>query len=881
MRCRYYAALFSLAIPVLSLPANSTQTNSTALATPHNVTTIVVPTLSQNNPLPDPDDDRDLDEFLGITHSDSPGATSTSTAEPYFSTAPAPPSRSLMPAVPWNIDLNSLDNVKLNQTAELYYAEVPARNGERPPANAGWGIVTVPNMKYKTVQTEKSNFVSEVVCSGSSMTVRFSQQDACDLAWESWEEEEQYMVITDSSNCVGGGSTGERTFFRVDWATRNGMEIVCEGEDIGFEESVDEEENIQLEFSQVGSNSGNSTAGFTANANAAANPTNATTLGNNETQLVDPSGDTSFDEELDAEIGVMDDEALAEYLGQFNLTIADFFEPDDLPDLVSEEAGDLRKRVAHARRNLAKRGLFSRIKKAFKKVKEKVKQAVKKVVEVVKKAAETIKDAVETVVEALDEFTTISKTFGRDVGFEAFPGDLVDTPFGDGVLLFSKEGRNETLRVDVFCVECGAEGDFRIDGKVEFSLVAGFKTGLITATGDMQAGLAIGILANFNDGVDFSKRILTVPLSPFSIPGILIVGPSVSLSAGAGLSIDANGRLLVGAKAVWPNIRAQLDLINRDNVAEGFTPDIVPIFEAGGDITIEANAFLDFKLAVGIDILNGRLEASVGLIDRPKVTATAEFGLEVDLDGVTVGNEECGGIGIEVGFDNEVLFDVFGNEFNIFTFNGPSFDTCILEDLASTLESRDPFNRFHKRQQISDEGASFTQIRTLDGSIEVHYSPNGNSYAVPLNKVGAAPDGAEDLSDQFSADPTGAMALGDTLGRYFHGYVDTIRELGVSRLRLHKANQMPETASIMSFAAVENDEGGDPFLVLADLAGDIYFPIICTFAEGIYPKLFLANDTDIGATTLMDPALRETITGNDVIECGYLPLTNAQPGTEL
>jgi hypothetical protein len=60
-----------------------------------------------------------------------------------------------------------------------------------------------------------------------------------------------------------------------------------------------------------------------------------------------------------------------------------------------------------------------------------------------------------------------------------------------------------------------------------------------------------------------------------------------------------------------------------------------------------------------------------------------------------------------------------------------------------------------------------------DGSVHIRYSPNGNVYAVPEAKV---PTNAKDQewTGWFASDESGSITLGDSLGRMFYGYQESI-----------------------------------------------------------------------------------------------------------
>jgi len=89
--------------------------------------------------------------------------------------------------------------------------------------------------------------------------------------------------------------------------------------------------------------------------------------------------------------------------------------------------------------------------------------------------------------------------------------------------------------------------------------------------------------------------------------------------------------------------------------------------------------------------------------------------------------------------------------------------------------------------------AVFSRLRTWNGTLGLHYSPNANIYAVPPQKV----EDPNDISSVFTSDPSGDFIVGDSHGRYLHGYKTEINSYGVGRLRLHTADAMPKTASLL------------------------------------------------------------------------------------
>jgi hypothetical protein len=219
-----------------------------------------------------------------------------------------------------------------------------------------------------------------------------------------------------------------------------------------------------------------------------------------------------------------------------------------------------------------------------------------------------------------------------------------------------------------------------LEGKITFSIIKGLETGYISADGNLHASLQIGIVASFKDHWGFEKDIVDVPLSPYTIPGIITLGPSLSLAAGAEVNILAEGQLLAGITANMANFSARFDLKDHDkSVAPNFGPQAQPVFDGKGKIAVSADAFLALKLAVGINILSGVFKKSVGIVEKPKLFLTAGVDASFSLDeGAQFANPNCKGLSIELGFANELYLDLFGSKKVISDDKGPSWDHCFV-----------------------------------------------------------------------------------------------------------------------------------------------------------------------------------------------------------
>jgi hypothetical protein len=523
------------------------------------------------------------------------------------------------------------------------------------------------------------------------------------------------------------------------------------------------------------------------------------------------------------------------------------------------------------------------------------------------------------------DFTTIDQDLNRKINFDTSRlGTLVPTPFGNklGYQLAHFEGQkplsggaNLEVNADFFCVECSMKANLNLRGKVVFILSRlQFEEGFVEVTGNMAAALGLGVVADFTLSKEFVKQIQSIPLQPFSVPNVFVVGPKFDLSVGVEFQLELEGQILAGVQASWPSISAHLDIIDSSkSFATGFRPTITPALEVESSITLKSTVFLEGALGIGIDVGNGAFDKSVSLVDRPGIFFSAGAGASFSIDGGLggFGANDCRGVNVVVGFSNEVFVDIL--DVDLFRQKIDQLEIPI-DSRCFTLFKRDQdfIPLIGGRQDTVDLGettfdggiVSNMYTRDNDRSFRIRYSPNGNTYAVAENKA-PEEDKNREWSGWFATDPSGTFVFGDSHGRLYHAYHDTLLQFGVSRLRLHKPDRMPRTAIPIIFASVVDDSAivgnqnstgisfanststvpaNMPVTVISNLGGEIYFPIICIYAsQKVYAKLFLAEEIETGVATLMSnkPEIINRITGGQVQECGYVPLTNGIQGSDI
>jgi hypothetical protein len=227
-------------------------------------------------------------------------------------------------------------------------------------------------MQYPSVQLDHTAYISSVGCYNDSVQVVFNNRKAFSIAQADWSSHKSGVIlISTAPQCRLTTEPMERGYILVKSVTANNstMTIVGKHEPVSFADAAGHETPIDFSF---GNFQTNSTDGFNIPATGPMGIGNGTTvhppfsppnatLPASDTTLRDPSGDSSFDEDLDRQIGVMTTEEFeTQMLGRYNVSLQDITEDDDIPDLLPGHK--------IRRRQLVRRGLFKSIKKGLKKV---------------------------------------------------------------------------------------------------------------------------------------------------------------------------------------------------------------------------------------------------------------------------------------------------------------------------------------------------------------------------------------------------------------------------------------------------------------------------------------------------------------------------------
>lgn len=386
-------------------------------------------------------------------------------------------------------------------------------------------------------------------------------------------------------------------------------------------------------------------------------------------------------------------------------------------------------------------------------------------------------------------------------------------------------------------------------------------------------------------------------LSDLVLPGILQIGPSIALSAGGSLELAARGQLTAGAFLDWPAIHAKLDVAPSGGAeATGFQLTIESFFSADGEMTAKLDLHLRAKLGFTIGLLNiDKFTKELVLVDQPGIKASALVNSSATLAGVTF-PQGCAGVFFSGNVYNTVYADLAGSKKDILSWTSPALSHCVRlfakrdlddDELMSAREisagmpvRRQDNGTTNEDQSGAADNATYSVISSLDGLFEIHWSSNGNMYAITANDTtdynvnntaGETPDSSfvsSDITTMFSTFNS-TFILGDSDGRTLIGYSDELSAHNVTRVRLHPPSALPATAVVLSLRPLQDANEGPDLLGAMDTAGNVFAPIICAY-KAQFPKLFFAREPINGVHILGN--LPE-VTGPGIVSCGYVPLT--------
>ncbi|KJX93914.1 hypothetical protein TI39_contig4239g00006 [Zymoseptoria brevis] len=286
------------------------------------------------------------------------------------------------------------------------------------------------------------------------------------------------------------------------------------------------------------------------------------------------------------------------------------------------------------------------------------------------------------------EYKSGESAFGPGAGI------LAEMVGADKILTFEIDGVEQLPMpgVEVWCVDCGFGGDIKVTGSAVFTIVGPTRL-ILRMVGDLDATLQLGIngFAEFSYK-PFEKRLLTAGLPGFSIPGVISIGPYLTLDVDAEILIELEGQMLAGLQMEWPAIGFQVDFMAPINSkAFGYAPRVKPVFNVSATATVTASLGIPIGVNVGVSLLGGIFDKSVALVDRPALQAVAKYSEKHDSDGSQTGTDECpGGIYFYSNLVNTLELEIFDEwKYDLGSWEGEKFlEGCVSDQGVATVRQQ-------------------------------------------------------------------------------------------------------------------------------------------------------------------------------------------------
>ncbi|PHH73772.1 hypothetical protein CDD82_5273 [Ophiocordyceps australis] len=848
------------------------------------------------------------------------------------------PIATLSPNVHWSYDTKPVKNVRpvpVGKGSEMYYGNGDAKQ-------AGHFAFLTYYFDSPSVNLDHSDHIDVSDFDQDRLAVSFSSDEAFSHAADSWPTEEPLILISYIKGC-GEWEKGERCYFsasklHVDHSSKT---IVASGESKHPDGIISRGETkwgwwVPHAESAAQESKDSSSTSPSFSWTAAPSPSTSSIVRRTATRLASAARATRESAAFDAArghcatapdtryglpsacLGPFFDQQLDDALGYVPLDAADRALIDHLAPTYGHEGelvggsntdfDDADPFWKHRRRAAALegRGFWSWLWKEMKK---------------------PFVAAYTAVRDALTISASINKEFSWKIPNPAEPASdankvvdkhakQVSSPWGKDAIVIRSFGSQEAdshgvvSYLNVFCVQCGVEGSARIAGSASWTPLGGFTQGRVELHTDIIFKLQLGIDAQIRYRQSFSTNLVNVGLPGLSY-GVVTIGPYISVGTRVALEAAAKGRMLAGAEMGIHDARVVVDFVDSANSERaGWEPYFKPVFEAEGQIALSATLGLPVGLKLGIQI--STWEKSIGVIDEPSITATAQVAASIGWDdgalseGFTSTNG-CAGISTKLSWRNKLWIDILGfKEIPLLdTTERPIARGCIalpsriqkasrypntttrhshavrrdvlLPRLAAVQDTTAVFasranaaprlsytpRSFENHAYTDTDGFSYSLLATPRHDGIVLSCSNGNMYVVR-----SASDDNPDCSELWATKHDDTLVF-DGTQKVMHYYTQTMAQIGVSRLRLDPEYHAPNSSALVVWALNKHADAPEQSYYVAVAADrQFFYPLVCDYAEAdLGAKVFLARDPQEGIRMLESPHLKYTVTGGTVTRC--------------
>ncbi|KKK19006.1 hypothetical protein ARAM_001471 [Aspergillus rambellii] len=195
-----------------------------------------------------------------------------------------------------------------------------------------------------------------------------------------------------------------------------------------------------------------------------------------------------------------------------------------------------------------------------------------------------------------------------------------------------------TTALKIHASEASLDATVDISGYIQFNLLA------LTAS-KLEIDIALDLAAALNLTVSatgsLSKNLYSytwspISVSPFTIPGILSIGPILDVDVGVDFGIGGSADI-VGNMSVSSSGLVHLDLLNATGSSvSGLSPKATASATISALADVDLDPFVGAEAAVGITLFNGLLDLSSGV--KAKATVANVFTVDADVGITEPGN---------------------------------------------------------------------------------------------------------------------------------------------------------------------------------------------------------------------------------------------------
>ena len=171
----------------------------------------------------------------------------------------------------------------------------------------------------------------------------------------------------------------------------------------------------------------------------------------------------------------------------------------------------------------------------------------------------------------------------------------------------------------------------------------------VSIEGGFDANLAIGIVASVQAVQSFNRTLIAQGIPGFSIPGVIIVGPAIDITAEAVFDVSLQGQVRIGAGITITDFSSTLDFVNDANSKSvRLVPDLTPIFDARGQITVNGAVALPLSIGIGLQIPALKFKKSASITNKPSISASGNFTASTNCRSISGSTSCLNGIGYNV-----------------------------------------------------------------------------------------------------------------------------------------------------------------------------------------------------------------------------------------